>query len=59
MFLYLKEPRETTVIQTSNRDSDDDERDCGSNKVKGHSESPHQMQQETIQDVSKEPSTRR
>ncbi|KAM7441974.1 hypothetical protein ABFA07_009007 [Porites harrisoni] len=51
------EPRETTVIQTSNRDSDDDERDCGSNKLKGHSENPRQMQQETIQDMSKQPST--
>ena len=58
MFLCLKEPRETREIQTSNRDSDDDERDCGSNKPKGPSENPRQMQQETIQDISKEPSTR-
>ena len=59
MFLCLKEPRETREIQTSSRDNDDDEGDCVSNKPKGPSENPRQMQQATIQDISKEPSTRR
>ena len=55
----LKEPSERPETQASNRDSDDDERDCDSNKLKGHSENPRQMQQETNEDMSKEPSTSR
>ena len=58
-YFCLKEPSERPETQASNRDSDDDERDCDSNKLKGHSENPHQMQQETNEDISKEPSTRR
>ena len=58
-YFYLKEPSERPETHASNRDSDDDERDCDSNKLKGHSENPRQMQQETNEDMSKEPSTSR
>ena len=58
-YFYLKEPSERPETHASNRDSDDDERDCDSNKLKGHLENPRQMQQETNEDISKEPSTSR
>ena len=58
-YFCLKELSERPETQGSNRDSDDDGRDCGSSKPKGPSENPRQMQPETIQDMSKEPSTRR
>ena len=58
-YFCLKEPSERPETQASNRDSDEDERDCDSNKLKGHSENPRQLQQETNEDISKEPSTRR
>ena len=58
-YFCLKEPSERPETQACNRDSDDDERDCDSNKLKGHSENPRQMQQETNEDMSKEPSTSR
>ena len=58
-YFCLKEPRERPETQASYRDSDDDERDCDSDKLKGHLENPRQMQQETNEDISKERSTRR
>ena len=58
-YFCLKEPSEKPETQASNRVSDDDERDCDSNKLKGRLENPRQMQQETNEDISKEPSTSR
>ena len=58
-YFCLKEPSERPETQASNRHSDDDERDCDSNKLKGLSENPRQMQQETNEDMAKEPSTSR
>lgn len=58
-YFCLKEPSERPETQACNRDSNDDERDCDSNKLKGHLENPRQMQQETNEDISKEPSTSR
>ena len=58
-YFCRKEPSERPETQASNRDSDDDERDCDGNKLKGHLENPRQMQQETNEDISKEPSTSR